>query len=429
MKTALVLYQYFYPDDVVSAVHLTELSTGLSARGWDVVAMPCNRGCREESRTYGSRDSVQGVTIRRVWRPRFRQSTNFGRIANAIWMIAAWSFMAINPRIKCDVVIIGTDPILSVVTAIAWRFARPRVRIAHWCFDLHPETAIADGILTDSSPAVRLVRGVLRRAYRCCDLIADIGGCMRQKLSHYNHNARTVTLPPWGLEEPRVPAPVPGAARESLFGDARLGLLYSGSFGRAHTYSTLLQLAELVAADGVNLTFSVRGNREQALREAVGAGPRNAKMGGFVPQEQLAQQLASADIHVVSLHEDWTGTVVPSKFFGALAIGRPVIFAGSSESAIARWIATHQVGWVLNADTLSAVAAELRRLASDPADLKILNAHCHRVYQENFSRATIIRQWSDELGRLLPTHAAEYALPSDSAGTTALSCADVDRPS
>lgn len=416
MGTVLVFYQYFHPDDVVSAVHLTQLSTELSARGWHVVAMPCNRGCRDEGKTYGSRDNVQGVEIRRVWRPRFRQARNAGRIANAVWMIAAWSCVALNPRVKCDAVIIGTDPVLSLLTAIVWRFVRPRVLISHWCFDLHPESGIADGLLRESSPVVRLLRRMMRRAYGCCDMIADIGECMRRKLDMYEHKAVCVTLPPWGLEEPTDSIPVADALRSSLFGTARLGLLYSGSFGRAHTFDTLLQLAELVSDAGVTLTFSVRGNREQALRRAVAAGPPNVRMGAFVPQEQLAQQLASADIHVVSLHDAWTGTVVPSKFFGALAIGRPVIFAGSSESAIGGWITAHRVGWVLNAGTLTAVAAELRRIADDPAVLQRLHTHCHRVYREHFSRSAVVTRWSDELVKLVrPATLASMALPANPA--------------
>ena len=52
--------------------------------------------------------------------------------------------------------------------------------------------------------------------------------------------------------------------------------------------------------------------------------------------------------------------VVPSKFFGSLAAGRPVVFAGGPDSAIAGWIREFGVGWVLTADNVAEVAAELR---------------------------------------------------------------------
>src|SRR6266436_1718822 len=77
-----ILYHYFYPDDVVSAIHFAELASGLAKRGWRVTALPCNRGCRDETRTYSAQERWQGVHIRRIWRPRFRQGSSVGRLLN-----------------------------------------------------------------------------------------------------------------------------------------------------------------------------------------------------------------------------------------------------------------------------------------------------------------------------------------------------------
>ena len=85
------------------------------------------------------------------------------------------------------------------------------------------------------------------------------------------------------------------------------------------------------------------------------------RFAGFAPESELEKRLAAADIHLVSLRPEWTGVVVPSKFFGSLAAGRPVVFAGGPDSAIARWIHEFGVGWVLTTDN---VAACRRRIAS-----------------------------------------------------------------
>jgi hypothetical protein len=36
MPNCVILYHYYYPDDVVSARHFTDFAEGLSASGWDV---------------------------------------------------------------------------------------------------------------------------------------------------------------------------------------------------------------------------------------------------------------------------------------------------------------------------------------------------------------------------------------------------------
>jgi hypothetical protein len=57
--------------------------------------------------------------------------------------------------------------------------------------------------------------------------------------------------------------------RFRLFGNVRLALLCSGSFGRTHTYSGILDLANLLIAEKVRFVFSVRGNRDSELRSTV----------------------------------------------------------------------------------------------------------------------------------------------------------------
>jgi len=399
-NTAYVFYQYFYPDDVVSAVHFTELCTGLVKRGWDVTAFPCNRGCRDNSVVYPADGEIEGVRIERLWRPALRQSTTVGRIVNALWLILRWSILAVRRRRRPDVVIIGTDPILSVLVAIAWRFFKPRTILANWCFDLYPEAAYAENLLSRQGLAAKLMHVALRKAYRACDLVVDIGPCMRSLLLRYDSSLRMATLTPWALEEPHDPLATPQNERNAIFGNSQFGLLYSGTFGRAHSYQSVLDLARLLRADDVSLTFSIRGNREEALRAAVSPDDSNIHFVAFTSSENLQGRLASADVHVVTLREEWSGTVVPSKFFGALAIGRPVLFCGDSQSAVAQWIQQYDLGWVLTPDNLQEVAESLRQSLKNPLAMQEMRERCHRIYHTYFSREIGIEGWHRQLTEL-----------------------------
>jgi glycosyltransferase involved in cell wall biosynthesis len=394
-----VLYHYAYPDDVVSARHFDGLCSGLAARGWDVRIYPCNRSCRDERLTYVPHGHHAGVDIRRVWRPRFRQASTLGRLLNSAWMIAAWSFLSGRPR--ADIMLVGTDPSFSALTAIAWHCLSPRTRLAHWCFDLYPEAAVADGHLRAGSWPDRLLRSFMRGAYRCCRLLIDLGPCMRQQLRAYHPTARQLTIVPWALSEPAAPSAADPKIRQELFGSGRLGLLYSGNFGRAHSHAEFLQLARSLRDDDVQFSFAVRGNRADELRQAVTANDRNVHVAGFAPEAELEARLAAADIHLVSLRREWAGVVVPSKFFGSLAAGRPVIYAGPDESAVAHWIRELRVGWVLRPDNVANLAGELRQLAAAPERLAQLQQHCHRAYHDHFCYRRMLDAWDHELRALL----------------------------
>jgi hypothetical protein len=201
------------------------------------------------------------------------------------------------------------------------------------------------------------------------------------------------TIPPWALVELAQPAAIDAGERHALFGDARLGLLYSGVFGRAHTSEGLSELARALADRGGRMVFSVGGNAAEELRKSMEESGVPVNFAPMVPGDRLAARLSAADVQIVTLREGWTGTVIPSKFFGALAIGRPVLFVGSTESAIAKWITELGVGWVLRPDAMETVVKELMFLA-EHADAKAeLFRRCHAVYMEKFSRGQALDRW------------------------------------
>jgi colanic acid biosynthesis glycosyl transferase WcaI len=413
-----LLYHFFHPDDVVSARQFSDLGVSLAATGWSVIARPCNRtwtGHNNALPPLAARERWQAVDIRRVWRPALEQASNLGRAINAVWMLAAWTLAAaFSRRHEHEAVIIGTDPVFAVLVALPWRLFRPRAKIVHWCFDVYPDAAVAEGVVAATSWPVRALSRLMAAAYRRCEFIADLGPCMARRVAETAPEVRCVTITPWALVEPENPPAPDREARAALFGDARLGLLYSGSFGRAHSHLEFLELARALrngstspdANPGIVFCFAGRGHRADELRAAVTEEDVNIRFAGFAPEAELERRLTACDIHLVSLRPDWTGTVVPSKFFGALAAGRAVVFAGSPDSSIARWIREFQVGWVVTPETVAAVATELRELARAPERLQELRERCHRVYHEQFSRGRMTARWEAELRQTMGFEAA-----------------------
>jgi colanic acid biosynthesis glycosyl transferase WcaI len=319
---------------------------------------------------------------------------------------------------------------LSVLVALPWKLIRRRVRIAHWCFDLYPEAAVAGRLIPEKGLLAKSLTWLLSAAYRRCDLVADLGPCMKARLTKYlgdRHSA--TTIPVWAIVEPEAPASVDESERRSLFGNAKLALLYSGNFGKAHSYREVFDLADAFSPSDARFVFGARGNQVDELIQAIKTGPPNVKLAEFAKLEALEKRLAAADIHIVTLRSEWTGAVVPSKFFGAIAAGRPVLFIGSASSGIARWIKEFGVGWVLDTTRPSnaiyrtqirRISRELRELAGNRARLEKLFRHCHRIYQANFSKRRILDQWHKELVALGPsTETVSSRLHTEPIGETA----------
>lgn len=400
MSRVVLLYHFFAPGTVVSAVHYTQLAAGLAAAGHDVEVWPSNRKRRNAKITLPSRSRSGRVVVRRCWRAPISQDRTIGRIVNTLWMWLYWVGRALTTR-GVDVVILGTDPPMSAVVARFWRFVRPRTRIVHWSFDLYPDAAVRRGYLRRDSFAEGFLRRLSALGLRACDAIVDIGPCMRERLAPRAPSVPAETIVPWAIAPSSAPRPPDPTLRRALFGDARAVLLYAGHLGAAHVAAPFLALARELRGDGVVVVFQAIGEREAEIREAA-RGIENVRFLPICPASELVRRLEVADFHLVSLRDGWEGTVVPSKFFGALAAGRPVIFAGPEDSSVARWTRELDVGVVLPAEATTpaspgaaqVVRAAIARQARDGA----WSSHCREVERTRFSRETGISHWCRLVG-------------------------------
>lgn len=392
MPKCIILYHYYYPDDVVSSRHFAGLAEGLCANGWDVTVLTSDRYCRKEDIIYSAREIYKGVRIQRFRRPPFLQSKNIGRLLNSFCLSVQW-FLALLFQ-KADVVIFGTDPQFSFFLIPFLAFLRPKLRFAIWGFDLYPEAIAADGIKVPRL-IMKLLEWWAGISYRCCGLLVDIGSCMRRRFLAYHPKAKFETIVPWALSEPKKPEAQDGSIRRELFGDAALGILYSGTIGRAHQFEEFILLArELRKRNAsVKFCFAGGGNKYKDLQNMITSEDCNITFTGFVDEKLLPLRLASADIHMISLRYGWEGVVVPSKFFGSLATGRPLLYCGTPDSYVAELIAREGFGYIVEKNTVKKIADCLEALSNDKTDLLNMQEATFSYYKRYFSKDIQCIKW------------------------------------
>jgi len=392
VPSCVILYHYFYPDDVISSRHFTDLAEGLCSSGWDVEVFTGNRYCRKDGIISLCREIYNGVYIRRFKRPSFPQSKNIGRLLNSFCLSVKWFFALLFQR--TDVVIIGTDPQFSFFFIPFLVLFRPSLRLTIWGFDLYPEAVVADGVKL-SGFVMGLLRWWAGVSYRQCGLLVDIGSCMRKRFLEYNPKARLETIVPWALDEPEKLEAQDNATRHELFGNAALGILYSGTVGRAHRFEEFILLArELRRRNAsVSFCFAGQGNKYEDLQNMVTSEDINITFAGFIDERLLPLRLASADIHMISLRHGWEGVVVPSKFFGSLASGRPLLYCGTPDSCIAEIIQREDLGFIIEKDTIKNIADRLEELSKDISGLRNMQEAAFSFYKKYFSKKIQCMKW------------------------------------
>jgi hypothetical protein len=84
----------------------------------------------------------------------------------------------------------------------------------------------------------------------------------------------------------------------------------------------------------VMLWLNATGAKADLLEQALAKENLPCHRTQPVPLEELAGLLASADAHLITLREAFWGYVVPSKMYGCIDSGKPILYIGPEESDV-----------------------------------------------------------------------------------------------
>jgi glycosyltransferase involved in cell wall biosynthesis len=166
----------------------------------------------------------------------------------------------------------------------------------------------------------------------------------------------------------------------------RFVVMYSGNLGAVHEFATIAAVIQgLRSEKQICFCFIGEGCQKQRLVEAAQReGWENVLFLPYQTKEALRFSLTAGDVHLVSLRPDMAGLSVPSKLYGILAVGRPVIFIGPEESEVARVIRDGNCGYVIRPGDVQSAMQALLACYHDRIPLKqrgqAAQAHFQRFY-------------------------------------------------
>jgi glycosyltransferase involved in cell wall biosynthesis len=146
------------------------------------------------------------------------------------------------------------------------------------------------------------------------------------------------------------------------------------------------------------------GAKADAVRNSVQAqGLDSFFFQSYQPAELLSDSLAAADVHLVSLLPALEGLIVPSKLYGILAAGRPVVFVGDTRSDLAKLVREHRCGIAVAVGDSEGLAAELRALRDDPARLESMGTRARELALARYTKEHAVADWLALLDVIAPS--------------------------
>jgi colanic acid biosynthesis glycosyl transferase WcaI len=392
--------RYFYPDESATSRMLSDLAFRLAAQGLSVAVVTSRQLYEDPHARLPAFETTRGVCVHRVATATWGRSRLVGRALDYASFHTAVAWRLARLLRPGDSVVAKTDPpLLSVTLAhvAAWRGAS----LINWLQDVFPElaAALAPGALP---PWLYWTLARARdRSLRSAAMNVVIGERMGVYLLRRGIDPDHVrVIPNWtDCDTVKPMEPLHSVTRRRLGLTGQFVIGYSGNFGRAHEFETLLGAARLLIDDPrVAFLMTGGGAKNAPLQQAVErAGLLAFHFQGYQPAELLSDSMAAADVHLVSLLPSIEGLLVPSKVYGILAAGRPVLFVGDPEGEIARLVRQHDCGISVAVGDGPGLAKALRTLEADPMRRKAMGANARRLALSRFTSDRAASDWLEML--------------------------------
>jgi colanic acid biosynthesis glycosyl transferase WcaI len=396
--------RYFAPDRSATSQILSDLAFHL-ARRHDVHVVTSRQLYDDPGAILPASETIRGVAVHRVRTSRFGRTSLAGRMIDYASFHMAAAHRLLRLARPNDIIIAKTDPPLVSVTAAA--AARVRgARLVNWVQDLFPEVAERLGVLSQNGASAGVLRLARDIALRQAATNVAIGSRMARRLEAVtNGSGKVRTIGNWTIDDELRPVPAAhNRLRRDWNLDGRFIVGYSGNLGLAHECETLLGAAEnLRDQSDIVFLFIGGGHRIDALKAAFTARKlASLKVRPYQPQAGLDKVLSLPDVHWVSLRPELEGLVVPSKFYGICAVGRPVIMVGDTEGEIGSIVEDAGCGMAVARGDDAGLAAAILRLRNDRPLRDAMGVRARLLLDDRFSRAKALRQWQDLIGEFSP---------------------------
>lgn len=392
-KKLVILNQQYPPEPAATGQIFCAIAEGFVKSGWEVTVItgePYYPGMLVHP---PRREVRNGVNVRRLWNTRFPKASFAGKLFNLVTFEISLFLYCLLHIGKDATVLVGTAPPLAVFCAAAGKRLRG-YRVFLTVQDLYPDVLKASGMSDGTGFAYRMLARVMRRSMHRCDAVASLS---REMCAHLEsaYGLSNVRLLANFCPEDIAPLPRGQAKAACGWGD-KLVVQYSGNFGVAHEYQTLLGAMRLLKGEPILFQIAGAGSNYGKLQAACKAeGLDNAVFQGYAPASELGRRLSEADLSVVIFSAAFRDVLLPSKYYGILASGRGVLLISSCTSDIARDIDAEGIGLRFDEGESAAVADALRSLLRDGAPLDGMGARARALYERRYAREKVVAAYQE----------------------------------
>jgi colanic acid biosynthesis glycosyl transferase WcaI len=345
----------------------------------------------------------------RLWQTEFSRrvrilrvgSTDYPRFAMKRRVLNYLSYVALAiPRalfVPCDVVLAMTDPPFEGIVGafVALLKGKPYVYNIR---DMYPDMAVG-GAIVEPGLLARVWETLHRWAMRRATRVIVLGEDMRARIAGKGVDPARIEIVRDGTDIPLAGAPQPALDSEvirAIRGDFQFVFLHAGNLGFYGAWETLIEAArQLEKSDpGVGLVFVGDGAQRDRL-VALADGCKSIRFLPFFPANKIPSVMAAGDVHVITVKKGLEGVVVPSKLYGTLAAGRPILAVTDAASDVSVITQEKKCGCAASPQIAVQVLSAMQAMAAGGANASGLKAmgEAARAVSPDYDRAKELQKF------------------------------------
>lgn len=335
MKKIVFVINYFYPDFASTGQLMTELCVDLQNE-FDITVIAAQPGYAGEGSSTKNklfeRDYLENIKIVRVRLPKVDKNSKVSRI-KYIFSYFILSLIALFKENGVDAIYtISQPPVLGGLIGSIGKFFK-RSKHIYNIQDFNPEQAAAVAY-TKKQFIFKLAKKIDMINCSYSDCVILVGNDMSETLKKRFLNKKVphhVVINNWTNEKEIIPLSKENKKVKKFMEDNgfkdKFIIMYSGNLGLFYDLENIIKITESFK-DYNDLAFvfigegAMKKNMQSFVEEK---NISNVHFLPYQPKEFIKYSLNAADIHLVVNQKGIKGVSVPSKIYGVMAAGKPIL--------------------------------------------------------------------------------------------------------
>ncbi len=404
MKRIIIVNQHYYPELASTGQVFQEIAEHFVREGYWVKVIagrPFYHDYTTKDMNFkrlAKKEILNGVHIRRLWNTTFKKSCFIGKVLNLLTFQISLLLYMLVAITKKDIVLVGTNPPMGIICgALAKKIKK--FKFIGVIQDLYPDILISTGMTQKTNIIYCVLHKLMKFAFRSCDTLITISQSMKEYIEK-KYDIKDVTEINNMIIGELYPIENRKLKEDKGFGE-KFVVMYSGNFGIAHEYETLLDSMRHLKGNKDILFYIVGGgiHYTKLQAECHKEGLENVVFENYVEKDQLNQNLNLADIQLVIFNNNFKNVLMPSKYYGILACGKPLILITDGENDITRDIKEYRIGFILQKGEGKQLADKLIELTQKVELREELSHKAKYLYKIRYTKQVVLQKYSEVIRR------------------------------